>query len=123
MRWMKLYHKDLDVYKKSIEFVIKIYEITKYFPKDETYGLTSQLRRAAISIPSNIAEGCARISDKQVSNFINIALGSLAEIEAQLEISAALGYIKDMNEINENFNSLKSLLLGLKKYVENKLKN
>ncbi len=117
-----MYHKDLDVYKKSIEFVVKIYSITQNFPKEETYGLINQLRRAAISITSNIAEGCARITDKQVSNFVNIALGSLAEIEAQLEISVALGYISDLSELNEDFNSLKSLLLGLKKYIANKLK-
>lgn len=117
-----MYHKDLEAYKKSIEFVAKVYELTKKFPKEETYGLTSQLRRAAISIPSNIAEGSARASNKQLLNFINIAIGSLAEIETQLEISLILGYIDDLNILSEDFNNLKSLLIGLKKHSENKLK-
>lgn len=115
-----MYHKDLEVYKESIAFVAQIYELTKNFPKEEMYSLTSQIRRAAISIPSNIAEGCARISDKQILNFVNIAIGSLAELEAQLEIAQLLGYIKDVSTVNDNFTKLKSLLLGFKKYIQNK---
>ena len=115
-----MYHKDLEVYKESIAFVAKIYELTKDFPKEEMYSLTSQIRRAAISIPSNIAEGYARISDKQILNFVNIAIGSLAELEAQLEIAKVLGYIKDISKVNDSFTKLKSLLLGFKKYIQNK---
>lgn len=80
-------HKDLEVYKNSIDFVTEIYSITKLFPKEESYGLTSQLRRAVISIPSNIAESAARGYDKEFIHFLYIAHGSLAEIETQLIIA------------------------------------
>jgi len=115
-----MHHKDLEVYKKSIDFVVQIYKLTATFPKEESYGLVSQLRRAVVSIPSNIAEGCARYSEKETANFVNIACGSLAEIETQLEISQRLGYIIDLTEILSNFNNLKSLLLGFKKHLNNK---
>ena len=100
-----------------MDFVVSVYELTNNFPKDENFGLISQLRRAAISIPSNIAEGCARGSDKQIYHFVNIALGSLAEVETQLEISQRLGYIKDFSYIENDFQSLKSLLLGFRKHI------
>ncbi len=115
-----MYHKDLEIYKKSMDLVMIIYEITKDFPNNESFGLISQLRRSAVSIPSNIAEGCARGSDKQIYHFVNIALGSLAELETQLEISKRLGYIKDFSYIDQSFQSLKSLLLGFKKHIINK---
>jgi four helix bundle protein len=77
-------HRDLDVWKNGIELVKKIYILTKDFPKEEIYTLTSQIRRSAISIPSNIAEGAARNSKKEFIQFLYIALGSAAELEAQL---------------------------------------
>ena len=116
-----MYHKDLDVYKKAVDFVIEIYKLTGNFPKEEIFGLSSQLRRAAISVPSNIAEGCARASDKQIYHFINIAIGSLAEIEAQLEIAYKLEYIADLSNIENSFQDLKSLLLGFKKHITKKM--
>ncbi|MBE7702569.1 MAG: four helix bundle protein [Cyanobacteria bacterium SIG28] len=112
-----MHHRDLEVYKKSIDLVEQIYNLTFSFPKEETFGLTAQLRRAAISIPSNIAEGCARFSNKETANFVNIACGSLAEIETQIEIAQRLGYIEDLVDFNEKFNNLKSLLLGFKKHL------
>ena len=117
-----MYHKNLEVYKKSIEFVAKIYEITRQFPDSELYGLTSQIKRAAVSIPSNIAEGCARCTDKQTANFLNVAIGSLAEVETHLEIAKVLGYVKDTDNIDTLYNNLKSLLLGLKKHIKSKIK-
>jgi four helix bundle protein len=76
-------HKDLDVWKKSMNLVVLIYDITSKFPSDERFGLTSQMRRAAVSIPSNIAEGAARKGDKEFIQFLMIALGSLSEVETQ----------------------------------------
>ncbi len=90
-------HKDLDVWQKSIEFVTEIYKITKLFPKDELYGLISQIRRASVSIPSNIAEGAARNHKKEYIQYLYIALASGAEVETQLIISKNLNYINDEN--------------------------
>jgi four helix bundle protein len=74
-------HKDLNVWKKSMQFVMEIYSLTSHFPKEEIYGLTSQIRRAAVSIPSNISEGAARQTKKEFCQFLYIAMGSLAELE------------------------------------------
>lgn len=83
-------HKDLEVWKRSVELVKTIYEITKSFPKEELYGLTNQMRRSAISIPSNIAEGAARNHNKEFIQFLYITLGSIAELETQIIISKKL---------------------------------
>jgi four helix bundle protein len=85
--------RDLLVWQKAMSLVTEIYEASRLFPKDELYGLTSQLRRAAISIPSNISEGHARRSRSEYSRFVQIALGSLNELQTQLEIAANLGYL------------------------------
>lgn len=86
-------YKDLVVWQKAIQLVTDIYKLTKIFPKEEAYGLVSQMHRSAISIPSNIAEGHDRNSDKEFSNFLCIARGSLAELETQIIISENLEYI------------------------------
>lgn len=86
-------HKDLEVYKSSLLLVKRIYELTRDFPKEELYGLVSQLRRASISIPSNIAEGAARRTNNELIQFLHIAMGSASELEAQIEISCLLGFI------------------------------
>ena len=88
-------HTDLIVWQKAKEFTIDLYKITNAFPKEEQYGLTSQLRRAAVSIPSNIAEGFRRGSKKEKRQFLRIAYGSGAEIETQLINAKELGYLKD----------------------------
>lgn len=85
-------HKELKVWQKGIELVKSIYEITKSFPANEQFGLTSQMRRTAVSIPSNIAEGCGRNSNKELTHFLYIALGSAAELETQLIISHDLNF-------------------------------
>ena len=85
------YFKELIVWKKAIELVTQTYVKTKNFPKEEIYGLASQIRRCAISIPSNIAEGCGRKSSKDFDNFLGIALGSAFEYETQIIISKNLG--------------------------------
>jgi four helix bundle protein len=80
-------HKDLKVWQESMDLVIQIYKLAENFPKHEVYGLSSQIRRASISIPSNIAEGAGRKGGKEFTRFLYIALGSLSEIETQLEMS------------------------------------
>ena len=114
-----MHHKDLEVWKKSIELVTNIYEITKSFPEEEKFGIVSQIRRAAISIPSNIAEGAARNSDKEMLRFLDISLGSIAELETQMIISEKLKYIS-RKDIYEKINSTAALLNGLKKYLKSK---
>ena len=85
-------HKDLDVWKLSIQLVKDIYQLTSKFPSEEKFGLVAQIRRAAVSIPSNIYEGAARNSDKDYIRFLYISLGSLSEIETQLIIAEELGF-------------------------------
>jgi four helix bundle protein len=85
-------YRDLIVWQKAIELVGEIYKITKLFPQEELYGLTSQIRRAAISVPSNIAEGQGRKTKKEFAHFLSIAHGSLRELETQLIISKHLEY-------------------------------
>jgi four helix bundle protein len=86
-------YKDLIVWQKSMDLVDVIYQMTRTFPKEEVYGLTNQLRRAAVSIPSNIAEGHARRSTQEFHRYLSIARGSLAEVETQLLIAQRLGYL------------------------------
>ncbi len=115
-----MYHRDLEAWKKSIELVMDIYSETKQYPEDERYGLTSQIRRAAVSVPSNIAEGAARNSDKDMLKFINIALGSLAELDTQLVIAKRLNYLQNTN-LFDKINTTTALVSGLKKYLIQKV--
>ena len=93
-------HRELDVWNKSIDLVLDIYEFTKKFPKSEEYTLAPQMRRAAISIPSNIAEGAGRQTKKEFIQFLHIAQGSASELDTQLEIAFRLGYLDDADKIN-----------------------
>jgi four helix bundle protein len=86
-------YRDLIVWRKGMDLVTEIYRVTRCFPRDELYGLTNQLRRAAVSVPSNIAEGQARFSRKEFHHFLSQARGSLVEIETQLSIAENLGYL------------------------------
>lgn len=88
-------HKKLDVWKKAIDLVRQIYDLTKTFPKNEDYSLTSQMRRAAISVPSNISEGAARQTKKEFIQFLHMAQGSLSELDTQIEIAKRLGYFSE----------------------------
>ncbi len=94
---MIMNHKDLDVWKKSMDLVESIYSLTSQFPSDERFGLVSQMSRAAVSIPSNIAEGSARKGDKELIQFLMIAIGSLSELETQYLLSVRLRVV-DKNE-------------------------
>jgi len=86
-------HRKLEVWKKSMTLAKEIYSATEEFPKSEVYGLTSQLRRAAVSVPSNLAEGAARRGSREFRQFINIAQGSLSELDTQLDLAKMLGYL------------------------------
>ena len=112
-------HKELDVWKLSMDLVEKLYKITANFPSDEKFGLISQIRRAAISIPSNIAEGAARRSDKELMQFLYISVGSLAELETQLILSKRLGYAED-DAIIDDISQVKRLVMGLIRHLKNK---
>jgi len=108
-------YKDLNIWKRSIRLVEEIYIITKKFPKEEIYGLTSQLRRSAVSIPSNIVEGFTRFHSKEYRQFLYISLGSCAELNTQIIISFHLGYLNSekvdriLNEIDE----ISKIIMGL----------
>jgi four helix bundle protein len=108
-------HKDLEVWKQCISFVKNIYQSTQIFPKEETFGLTSQIRRSAVSIPSNIAEGAARNHKSEFKQFLYISLGSLSELETQLIIAKEIEYIdaEKFNALDDNLISIRKMLLGL----------
>jgi len=113
-------HKELDAWKQAMALTKDIYIITRKFPKDEQYGIVSQIRRAAVSIPSNIAEGSARNSDREFIQFLYIAQGSLAELETQLLIAKELKYTDNNDEIFSNIKSIQKLIQGLIKYLKGK---
>lgn len=94
-----------------MQFVLEIYSLTSHFPKEEIYGLTSQIRRAAVSIPSNIAEGAARQTQKEFCQFLYVSMGSLAELETQLIIAQNLKYIETFD--NQSIDEIRKMLNGL----------
>ena len=106
-------HKELIVWQKAMEMVTEIYRLTRDFPKEEMYGLVSQMRRAAVSIPSNIAEGQGRQSKGEFRQFLGIARGSYAELETQIEIAKNLGFLPTPNPIDERLAEVGRLLNGL----------
>ncbi|WP_455379321.1 four helix bundle protein [Petrachloros mirabilis] len=111
-------HKDLEVWKGAMELAAEVYSLTAGFPREERYGLTSQIRRSVISIPSNIAEGAARHSRKEFIQFLHIASGSIAELETQLLLAARMGFVssdKPLLRIQEVRRMLLGLLRSLKK--------
>lgn len=114
-------HKKLELWKEAIELVVLVYEITKKFPKEEEYGLKSQLRRAAVSVPSNISEGLTRSTIKDKIHFLNISDGSLSEIDTQLEISFRLTYLslEDFEIVMKKLTLVEKLLSGLIRKLKN----
>jgi four helix bundle protein len=115
-------HKDLEVWKRSLVFVTVIYKSTQSFPGEERYGLTSQIRRSAVSIPSNIAEGAARNSKKEWVQFLYIALGSASELETQLLIAMNLGFItsEENNTLQTELQKISKMTYGLIKFNKSK---
>lgn len=114
-------HRDLLVWQKAMRFVTDIYEVTKTFPREELYGLTSQLRRASVSIPSNIAEGHGRTSRNQFHEFIGHSRGSLLEAETQLEIAFNLGYLEKQTlaRLLAQSSEIGRMLTGLRSWAAN----
>ena len=104
--------RELRVWEKAHHFTLQIYRITKNFPSDEQFGLTVQLRRAAASVPTNIAEGCVRDSERELARFMSIAGGSASEVEYQLLLACYLNYIQDetYRELNHQVNEVKMML-------------
>ena len=109
-------HKRLDAWKLSMNLVKQIYQVTSSgFPKEEKYGLIDQMRRAAVSVPSNIAEGAARSTKKEFANFLHIAQGSLSELDTQLELANALGYLDKIAwvDLDGSMTRVDKMLTGL----------
>ena len=115
-------YKDLKVWEKSYQLCLGVYQATKGFPKYEIYGLTSQMRRAAVSIPSNIAEGYGRKTTPEYLRFLYIAYGSTCELETQILLSGDLGYLEENNlsKVQENLREVERMLKALIRSLENK---
>jgi four helix bundle protein len=116
-------HKDLDVWNKSIEMVTGIYKLTRNFPKEELYGLTNQVRRAAVSVPSNIAEGSGRNSSREFLQFLYYSKGSLMELETQIIIAHNLNYLNNeqKQEMDIILTDISKMLSKLIQSIKNKL--
>ena len=108
-------YRELIVWQRAMDLVMDVYRTTKRFPKEETYGLAAQMRRAAVSIPSNIAEGQGRYSRKELVQFLTHARGSLLELQTQIEISGALAYLGDreLGDLKSKANEVGRLLNGM----------
>lgn len=109
--------KDLDAWKEGHVLVLTIYKETKDFPREESFGLTSQIRRAVVSVTSNIAEGFSRFSYKEKLNFYSMALGSLTEVQSQILVARDVGYIK-----NEVYNDIDKQILKVSKIINGLIK-
>ncbi len=114
--------KELKVWQKAIKLVTVVYKNTQSFPKQEMYGLISQIRRAAVSIPSNIAEGAGRMSPGDFKHFLNIARGSSFELETQLTIGLNLGYLEqaDFNLLTSDLDEIQRMITGLQNSINTK---
>ena len=112
-------YRKLMVYNNATDFVVYVYTIMKKFPKEEQYALCDQLRRAAVSIPSNIAEGVGRVSEKERAHFMEIAYGSVLEVNCQMEIAQRLGYISEseLESIDAKSQELASMLSGFRNAI------
>jgi four helix bundle protein len=108
-------HYNLEAWKLAMTLVKNVYQVTRSFPQEEIYGLTAQMRRAAVSVPSNLAEGAARTGRKEFAQFLSVAKGSLSELETQLLISAELGYLDGKHAVFELVEEVSRLLAGLHK--------
>ena len=110
-------YRKLIVWQKAMQFARQVYSLIEHFPISEKYALSDQVRRAAVSIPSNIAEGCGRASNRDYAHFLSIARGSLYETMAQLELAQSLGYIDDIKDVEEFASEISRMLTSLiKKY-------
>ena len=115
-------HRDLLVWQEAMKLVAAVYRETTAFPKEERYGLISQTRRAAVSIPTNIAEGAARNSTRELAQFLGIASGSLAELETELEVGVMLSYLPHNPDIIRQTHRIGRLLSALRNSIREKAK-
>ena len=115
-------HKNLEAWKQSMDLVVEIYKTTKEFPNQENYGITNQVRRAAVSVPSNIAEGAARQTKKEFANFLHVAQGSLSELDTPIEIASRLGYIDDRSRksLEDRMQPIDKMITGLIRHLSKK---
>jgi four helix bundle protein len=115
-------HKELNVWKDSIDLVVEVYRITKLFPKEELYGIVSQIRRSAVSVPANISEGSARNYSKEFIRFLRIAQASLSELETLIQISLKLNYLNEDNyqDLQGKIFKINAQLSGLIKSITQK---
>jgi len=118
---MQRSHRDLVAWQVAIDLVEGVYRLTEGFPSEERFGLATQLRRAAVSVPSNIAEGAGRIGEKEFVRFLGIARGSLSEVETQLHIARRLGYINASNDVDALISRLFGLIGGLINHTNRKI--
>ena len=118
-------HEKLEVWSRAVDFVTAIYRMMDGFPKEEKFGLTSQVRRAAVSIPANIAEGAARESPKEFAHFLSNAQGSASELATELLIAHRLRFMseKDYSELNSELDNIGRMIFGLSQHVKNKVRN
>ncbi len=116
-------HEKLDVWNQAMDFVVEVYKATECFPKDERFGLTSQIRRAAVSVPANVAEGAARRSSKEFIHFLSNAQGSASELETELLIAQRLGYLRQEQyvKLRTALDSIGRMLIGLSHHLEGKI--
>ena len=116
-------HKDLDVWKQGIALAKNVYRMTAGYPKEEMYGLVAQMRRAAVSIPSNIAEGAARQGDKELIHFLYTALGSASELDTQLEIAkeVSLGDQIKIDDVQRSVDQIAKVIQGLIRSVRQRI--
>lgn len=114
--------RNLIVWQKAMTLVTNVYQATQHLPREESFGLTSQIRRSSISIPSNIAEGYGRNSDTELSRFLNITIGSLFELQTQLEIAYNIGYLNQelFNNLFDQSREVEIMLSSLNKKVRSK---
>ena len=112
-----LEHKKLEVWQTSMDFVIKVYGLFEQFPSEEQFGLVAQLRRASVSIPSNIAEGCSRNNPRETMQYLYFSLGSLSEVETQLILSERLGYVRPNSDIMQMIVEIRNMLYGVLRFL------
>ena len=112
-------HKDLDVWQRAMDLASEIYATTARFPREEAYGLTMQVRRAAVSIPSNIAEGAARNSRKELVQYLHIAMGSVAELETQLLLARRMGFLSE-SKLLDTLDEVRKMLVALLRSLKRK---
>ena len=116
-------HNNLDVWKRAVDFSVEIYRLTETFPKEERFGLTSQIRRASVSIAANIAEGAGRKSNKDFIRFLSMAQGSASEVETEVLIACRLGYVSEpaFTETSVKLDDIGRMITGLCNYLAGKI--